>query len=93
MPHSLCFYFPPQGQEVFLFQSLLLSNLSSAPLTGRTRDLCTKYDILYVSDEVVTGFGRIGHIFSSETEFGIRPDMIISAKGSSLVSLSPVFSL
>ncbi|EPJ43912.1 MAG: adenosylmethionine--8-amino-7-oxononanoate aminotransferase [Osedax symbiont Rs1] len=47
----------------------------------RTLDVCHKYDVLYVSDEVVTAFGRLGHMFASEDEFGIVPDMITCAKG------------
>lgn len=47
----------------------------------RTWELCQKYDILYVSDEVVTGFGRLGEWFSSKALFDIQPDIIISAKG------------
>ena len=47
----------------------------------RTLDLCHKYDMLYVSDEVVTAFGRLGHMFASEAEFDIVPDMIVCAKG------------
>lgn len=47
----------------------------------RMWEMCKKYDILYISDEVVTAFGRIGHWFASEDEFGIQPDIIISAKG------------
>ncbi|MEY8843215.1 aminotransferase class III-fold pyridoxal phosphate-dependent enzyme, partial [Cribrihabitans sp. XS_ASV171] len=47
----------------------------------RTAELCRKHDILYISDEVVTGFGRLGHWFSSEEVFGIVPDMITCAKG------------
>lgn len=47
----------------------------------RTLDLCHKYDMLYVSDEVVTAFGRLGHFFASEAEFDIVPDMIACAKG------------
>lgn len=47
----------------------------------RMYDTCKKYDILYISDEVVTAFGRLGHWFASEDEFGIVPDMITSAKG------------
>ena len=46
-----------------------------------TRDVCTKYDVLYISDEVVTGFGRLGHLFASEDVFDIVPDVLISAKG------------
>ena len=47
----------------------------------RMRAVCQKYDILYISDEVVTGFGRLGHWFASESRFGIVPDIICSAKG------------
>lgn len=47
----------------------------------RTWDLCQKYDILYVSDEVVTAFGRLGEWFASKELFDIQPDIIISAKG------------
>jgi adenosylmethionine-8-amino-7-oxononanoate aminotransferase len=42
---------------------------------------CKANDILYVSDEVVTGFGRLGHWFGSEAVFGIEADIITSAKG------------
>jgi adenosylmethionine-8-amino-7-oxononanoate aminotransferase len=38
-------------------------------------------DILYIADEVVTAFGRLGHWFASEAVFGLVPDMIIFAKG------------
>ncbi len=47
----------------------------------RTLDVCHKYGLLYVSDEVVTAFGRLGHMFASEAEFGIVPDIITCAKG------------
>ncbi len=47
----------------------------------RTFDLCKSHDILYVSDEVVTAFGRLGHWFASEDVFGIQPDIITCAKG------------
>jgi len=47
----------------------------------RTFELCQKHDILYVADEIVTGFGRLGHWFVSEDVFGIQPDIITCAKG------------
>lgn len=47
----------------------------------RIREICREHDILYVSDEVVTGFGRLGYVFASEELFGIEPDMITFAKG------------
>ncbi|NNE12158.1 MAG: aminotransferase [Ilumatobacter sp.] len=47
----------------------------------RVRALCAEHEIVYVSDEVVTGFGRLGEWFASESVFGIVPDIITSAKG------------
>ena len=47
----------------------------------RTWEVCRKYDLLYVSDEVVTAFGRLGHWFASKDVFDIQPDVITSAKG------------
>jgi len=47
----------------------------------RCWEICQKYDVLFIADEVVTGFGRLGHWFASKAVFGIEPDMIICAKG------------
>jgi adenosylmethionine-8-amino-7-oxononanoate aminotransferase len=47
----------------------------------RIREICRENDILYVSDEVVTAFGRLGEVFASGDMFGIEPDMITFAKG------------
>lgn len=47
----------------------------------RIYDICKQHDILYISDEVVTAFGRLGHFFASEDVFGIQPDIINCAKG------------
>jgi adenosylmethionine-8-amino-7-oxononanoate aminotransferase len=44
------------------------------------REICDRYGILLVADEVITGFGRIGSWFGSEL-YDIRPDLILSAKG------------
>lgn len=47
----------------------------------RTAEICSEYDIKYISDEVVTAFGRIGHMFASKAAFDIEPDVITTAKG------------
>ncbi len=47
----------------------------------RMLEVCRKYDVFYISDEVVTGFGRLGYYFASEPVFDIVPDMLTSAKG------------
>ena len=48
---------------------------------AKTLSVCRKYGVKYISDEVVTGFGRLGHLFASEAVFGITPDIITCAKG------------
>ena len=47
----------------------------------RIREICDRYGILLVLDEVVTGFGRTGTMFGHEHWGGIRPDIITLAKG------------
>ena len=47
----------------------------------RTHEICREYDIKYISDEVVTAFGRLGHMFASQSIFDIEPDIITTAKG------------
>ena len=42
--------------------------------------ICTKYDVLLVSDEVICGFGRLGTWFGCQT-LGYQPDLITFAKG------------
>ncbi|GAA4147963.1 aspartate aminotransferase family protein [Leifsonia shinshuensis] len=46
----------------------------------RVREICDKYDVLMVSDEVICAFGRIGHMFACD-QYGYVPDMITCAKG------------
>ena len=55
--------------------------VAPADYNKRTWELCRKHDILYVADEVVTGFGRLGHWFASKEIYGIEPDIISCAKG------------
>lgn len=47
----------------------------------RMKDVCARNEILYIADEVVTAFGRLGHWFASEAVFDYQPDIIVSAKG------------
>jgi len=47
----------------------------------RMCDVLAQYGILFIADEVVTAFGRIGHWFASLDEFGVQPDIIVVAKG------------
>jgi putrescine---pyruvate transaminase len=44
------------------------------------RQVCRERDVLFVADEVICGFGRVGDWFAS-TRFGLAPDLVTFAKG------------
>src|SRR5260370_26734393 len=46
----------------------------------RVREICDRYGVLMVSDEVICAFGRLGHYFGAE-RYGYQPDVIAFAKG------------
>jgi adenosylmethionine-8-amino-7-oxononanoate aminotransferase len=74
----------PDRVAAFIAEPIQASGGVIVPPPGyhrRIRALCQRYDVLYIADEVVTGFGRLGHLFASEEVFGITPDIITFAKG------------
>ena len=74
----------PERVAAFIAEPILASGGVVVPPPGYHRaclEVCRRYDVLYISDEVVTGFGRLGHFFASEPVFDIVPDMITCAKG------------
>jgi putrescine aminotransferase len=46
----------------------------------RIREICTRYDVLMIADEIITGFGRTGRWFGLE-HWDVRPDILSFAKG------------
>jgi beta-alanine--pyruvate transaminase len=46
----------------------------------RLREICDRHGLLLIFDEVISGFGRLGHAFAAE-RYGVIPDMICFAKG------------
>ncbi len=46
----------------------------------RVREICDRYDVLLVSDDVICGFGRLGEYFGAD-KYGYQPDIITVAKG------------
>ena len=47
----------------------------------RMREITTDHEIKYIADEVVTAFGRLGHMFASKDKYNMQPDIINTAKG------------
>jgi 4-aminobutyrate--pyruvate transaminase len=45
----------------------------------RVQEICRKYDVLVVADEVINGFGRLGTMFGCD-HFGIKPDILVCSK-------------
>lgn len=74
----------PERVAAFIAEPVLASGGVIVPPEGyhqRCLEVCRRHDVLYISDEVVTCFGRLGHWFASEPVFGIVPDIITCAKG------------
>lgn len=46
---------------------------------AKVQEITRKYDMLFIADEVICGFGRTGNMWGSQT-FGLRPDMLTTAK-------------
>ena len=74
----------PENVACFIAEPILGAGGVIVPPAGYQRatwEVCRKHDVLYISDEVVTAFGRLGHMFASEDVFGVMPDVICTAKG------------
>ncbi|MFQ5783719.1 MAG: aminotransferase [Alphaproteobacteria bacterium] len=74
----------PENVAAFIAEPIMGAGGVIVPPPGyhrRTREVCRNYGVLYISDEVVTGFGRLGHMLASEPVFELVPDVITSAKG------------
>ncbi|MGV6839283.1 MAG: aminotransferase class III-fold pyridoxal phosphate-dependent enzyme [Planktomarina sp.] len=73
----------PENIAAFIMEPILGAGGVIVPdpaFMGLMRDLCTKYGILFISDEVICGFGRTGH-WSGSRHWGVKPDIMTCAKG------------
>lgn len=73
----------PELVSAFILEPIAQADGVQIPPPGylrRVREICTKYDVVLIADEVITGFGRTGKWFSVD-HWGIEPDIITMAKG------------
>jgi len=73
----------PDTVAAFIGEPLLGTGGIVPPPAGywaRIQAVLEKYDVLFIADEVVTGFGRLGSMFGSG-HYGLKPDLITIAKG------------
>ncbi|WP_172292903.1 aspartate aminotransferase family protein [Pseudoruegeria sp. HB172150] len=72
----------PETVAAFIGEPLIAAGGVYVPPEGywqKIQAVCRKYDVLVVADEVITGFGRTGKLFGSQT-FGIEPDIMVVSK-------------
>ena len=73
----------PETVAAFIAEPINGSGGVIVPPAGyfdRVQEILKKYDVLFIVDEVICGFGRTGQMFGSDT-FNLRPDMMTVAKG------------
>lgn len=73
----------PESVAAVFLEPLQNAGGCFTPPTGyfaRVREICDRYGVLLVSDEVICAYGRLGHMFGAD-RYGYVPDIITSAKG------------
>ena len=74
----------PENVAAFIAEPVVAAALGAVPAPEgyfqKVREICDRYDVLFISDEVMTGFGRTGTNFGIN-HWGVTPDIIATAKG------------
>lgn len=74
----------PENVAAFIAEPVVGATLGAVPATPgyfrAIREICDRHDVLFIADEVMTGFGRTGRNFGIE-HYGVTPDLIACAKG------------
>jgi adenosylmethionine-8-amino-7-oxononanoate aminotransferase len=72
----------PELVSAFIAEPVMQANgvqVTPKRYFARVREICNKYDVLWIDDEVITGFGRTGSWFAIE-RMGVEPDIMTMAK-------------
>jgi adenosylmethionine-8-amino-7-oxononanoate aminotransferase len=74
----------PENVAAFIAEPVVGAALGGVPAPDGyfqvVREICDRYDVLFIADEVMTGWGRTGEIWGIE-HWGVTPDIIATAKG------------
>ncbi|MEM6849466.1 MAG: aspartate aminotransferase family protein, partial [Pseudomonadota bacterium] len=74
----------PETVSAFMAEPVVGGTMGAVPATpgylARIREICDKYGVLLILDEVMCGMGRTGHLFACD-EDGVSPDILLIAKG------------
>jgi adenosylmethionine-8-amino-7-oxononanoate aminotransferase len=77
-------YEGPDSVSAFLAEPMVGATAGAlVPREGyyqKIREVCDRHDVLFISDEVMTGMGRTGKNFGID-HWQVKPDMIVAAKG------------
>jgi len=76
----------PENVACFIAEPIVGATMGGVPAPAgyfqRIREICDRYDVLFIADEVMTGFGRTGAWFAVE-HWDVVPDILVAAKGAS----------
>lgn len=74
----------PDSVMAFIAEPVVGATLGAVPAVPgyyqRVREICDRYGVLLILDEVMCGMGRTGHLFACEAD-GVQPDIMCIAKG------------
>jgi hypothetical protein len=74
----------PETVMAFVAETVVGATLGAVPpvpgYLARIREICTRYGVLLILDEVMCGMGRTGHLYAC-AEDGVAPDILTIAKG------------
>ena len=74
----------PETVAAFIAEPVVGATLGAVPAVkgyfARIREICDRYGVLLILDEVMCGMGRTGHLFACEAD-GVAPDILCIAKG------------
>jgi adenosylmethionine-8-amino-7-oxononanoate aminotransferase len=77
-------WYAPENVSCFIAEPVVGATMGAVPAPPgyfqRIREICDRYEVLFIADEVMTGFARTGRWFAIE-HWGVVPDILVAAKG------------